>query len=166
VHLQTRSMPLQIIAKIVDSDRGETTHEIFKVKLNDQTEWAVDLAGAQFGLSESLTPWNEYKNRIVERGIIATDFGSRHIGYKARREADNRPFGSLIEKDSMEACWSYAQWTKVWVEGHSTALNTLLFGLEDDFETLLKDFKRTIGEKTQAWIKDTYEPARDRALEG
>lgn len=56
----------------IDSDWRGIAHEILKLTLRSGEEFAVDLAGAQYGYPEPVMRWQEYK----ELRILMEHFGS------------------------------------------------------------------------------------------
>lgn len=53
------------------SDSSKPEHVIFKITINEDEDYALDITGSQFGFYDALTPWASYqRNRIETLGRI------------------------------------------------------------------------------------------------
>ena len=53
------------------SDNSKPGHVIFKITINEDEDYALDVTGSQFGFCDALTPWASYqRNRIESLGRI------------------------------------------------------------------------------------------------
>lgn len=54
-----------------ESDSSKSEHVVFKITINEDEDYVLDVAGAQFGFYDPLTPWVSYQhNRIKKLGEI------------------------------------------------------------------------------------------------
>ena len=92
-----------------ESDSSKSEHVMFKITINEDEDYALDVTGAQFGFYDPLTPWASYQqNRVETLGKIrplrrlrdshrlpSKDFSQKH-GWDATRKALNRQFARIF----------------------------------------------------------------------
>ena len=52
-----------------DSDKSDSfkpEHVVFKITINEDEDYALDITGSQFGFSDPLTPWASYQQDRIE----------------------------------------------------------------------------------------------------
>ena len=52
----------------------ETGHRLLIITLTNGEEYAIDVAGAQFGLYTTIMPWTEYEQKYVDWVVARKDF--------------------------------------------------------------------------------------------
>ena len=49
------------------SDNSKLEHVIFKITINENEDYALDVTGSQFGFYDTLTPWSSYQQDRIEK---------------------------------------------------------------------------------------------------
>lgn len=79
-----------------EKDSAKSEYVVFKITINEDEIYALDITGAQFGFYDPLTPWASYlENRIETPGRIRR-LESLRDGYLAR----SRKFGQKKDWDN------------------------------------------------------------------
>jgi hypothetical protein len=148
-------------------------HEVLKVTLKDGGEqYALDLAGAQYGYYEPAIPWEEYVEARVENFIDRPGF-QYFGGYKkwiknSLPQEDDWHFGGDLNKglDQIHiiANESLKEGTKKWEQIQKMSVQKLLRLPAADFDVKQKELiqvvrsatafcKKFIGEKMRGWAR-------------
>jgi hypothetical protein len=126
-------------------DNDDAFHELLLVKLDDGSQWVIDLTGAQYGHMKSLVPWKKYK-RYIDGTKTKT---SRFRGPQTEElEAWLAVFGSDVYDDERRAGLHYANWPEYWAEANSDVLAERLWCKQDEFDGWLDECRVLVKENT------------------
>jgi hypothetical protein len=165
-----REMSKMWLGKEIRNGRG---HEVLKVTLKDgEEQYALDLAGAQYGYYTPAIPWEEYVEARVENFIDRPGF-QYFGGYKKwiknnLPQEDDWHFGGDLNKglDQIHviAGQSLKEGTKKWEQVQKMSVQKLLRLPAADFDFKQKELiqvvrsatafcKKFIGEKMRGWAR-------------
>lgn len=71
-------------------DGTDYAHTIIRVTMMNGETYALDMAGAQYGWHESVTPWQLYNAARVREIKIVMPFGDTKVLYKVRANDDGK----------------------------------------------------------------------------
>jgi hypothetical protein len=152
--------------------RNDREHEVLKVTLKDGGEqYALDLAGAQYGYYAPVIPWEEYVEARVENFIDRPGF-QYFGGYKKwirsnLPQEDDWHFGALnkgLDQIHIVTSQALKKGTQKWEHIQKMSLQRLLRLPAADFEVKHKELiqfvrsaaafgKKFIGEKLRDWAR-------------
>lgn len=92
-----------------ESDSSKSEHVVFKITINEDENYALDVTGAQFGFYDPVIPWISYQQTRIEtlgeirplkylrdsHRLPSQDF-SKKKGWDATRKALNRQFSKIF----------------------------------------------------------------------
>ncbi|CAF9904977.1 MAG: hypothetical protein ALECFALPRED_010650 [Alectoria fallacina] len=92
-----------------ESDSSKTEHVIFKITINEDEDYALDVTGAQFGFYDPITPWIYYQQTRIEtlggirplkhlrdsHRLPSKDFSKKN-GWDVTRKALNGQFAKIF----------------------------------------------------------------------
>ena len=99
-----------------ESDSSESEHVLFKITINEDEHYALDITSAQFGFYDPMIPWTSYQQTRVERlgkvrplkhlkdshRLPSKDFSTKK-GWDTTRKALNDQFAKIF--DSATESW-------------------------------------------------------------
>lgn len=108
----------------------DSTHDIYKVFMENGETWAADITGAQYGHRQVLYRWDDYRRERCERITK-----QRHFGYL--RQAPESFFQSPKRKTLVEAIDNQISFRTKLYEGQ---LNSVLKGSDARFQAASQEF--------------------------
>lgn len=92
-----------------ESDSSKAEHVLFKITINEDEDYALDVTGAQFGFYDPVTPWATYQQNCIEilgkvrplqhlrdsHRLPSEDFSNKK-GWDATRKALNGQFAKIF----------------------------------------------------------------------
>lgn len=130
-------------------DATDRQHAVLKLKLRNGEEYALDMAGAQFGWPEAILPWDAYAASRIRFITETLSFG------QARRDVRNAAMSSEPQRKWIqEILEGFRDFLDVTIGDYLAVrigFNTLLALPNSEFETQKSQFVNLIRERLEAY---------------
>ena len=122
------------------SDNSKPEHVIFKITINEDENYALDVTGSQFGFNEALTPWASYqRDRIEILGRILPLSRLRDSQrLPSNKSGQKNKWGATTKALDRQSAETFDSALKSWEENNGTF--AAMFKLREDA------FRKTRGE--------------------
>lgn len=134
-----------------ESDSAKSEYVTFRITINEDEDYALDITGAQFGFYDPLTPWASYQQNRIETLGRVRNLTSLRDGYRVRSKKFGQRKGWDVTRKSQngELAKSFALAWESW-QVENEALSAMLELCEGAFRKRQGELLDFIDERISA----------------
>lgn len=164
-HHKRQVIPINVKKESQQEATSNIYHDIFKVEIENGKCYALDLAGAQFGHYDPLTPWDDYLRTRVEKVTERENWEQYRYfgGLKAYHKKEVDDLSSLDKFQfsqyagvNMCASERLEEVTLAWMEAKKLRCFKAMLNLpQEEFQAMKKGLLEMVAEELEAFVVRT-----------